>query len=81
MLKKYRKAQPSFILHLHPQYFRFDQQDGSFSYTSPMRVLLEHIKNQTVPQEMLEDFHAAGIKFYECKSALLITGDIITNVS
>jgi transcription factor SPT20 len=67
MLRKYRKSAPSFILHLHPTHFRFDQQDGSFSYSSPARILLEHIKNQTVPHEMQEEFHQAGIKFYESR--------------
>lgn len=65
MLRKYRKQPPSFILHLHPTHFRFDQQDGTFSYNSPMRTLLENIKNQTVPHEMQEELHQAGIKFYE----------------
>lgn len=65
MLKKFRKAPPSLILHLHPTHFRFDQQDGSFSYNSAMKVLLEHIKSQTVPHDMLEDLVHAGVKFYE----------------
>ncbi|KAL9117264.1 MAG: hypothetical protein Q9187_006204, partial [Circinaria calcarea] len=65
MLKKFRKASPSLILHLHPTHFRFDQQDGSFSYNSAMKVLLEHIKSQTVPHDMLEDLVHAGVKFYE----------------
>jgi transcription factor SPT20 len=65
MLKKYRNSPPSFILHLHPTHFRFDQQEGSFSYNSPMRSLLEHIKASTVPHEMIDDFLTAGIKFYE----------------
>ncbi|MCJ1315003.1 Transcription factor spt20 [Xylographa vitiligo] len=65
MLKKYRKAAPSLILHLHPTHFRFDLQDGSFSYNSPMRMLLEHVKSQTVPHDMLDELKHAGVKFYE----------------
>jgi transcription factor SPT20 len=70
-LKKYRKSPPSLILHLHPTHFRFEQQDGSFSYTSPIRVLLEHIRAQTVPHEMLDDLVQAGIKFYESRGPLM----------
>ena len=65
ILKKFRNRPASFTLHLHPSHFRFEEQDGSFSYDSPMRVLLEHIKDQTVPADMIEDFLAAGIKFYD----------------
>ena len=65
MLRKYRKHPPSFTLHLHPTHFRFDDQDGSFSYNSPMKVLLEHIRSQTVPHIMLDDLQTAHIKFYE----------------
>lgn len=65
MLKKFRKASPSLVLHLHPTHFRFDQQDGTFSYNSAMKVLLEHVKSQTVPHDMLEDLGHAGVKFYE----------------
>ena len=65
MLKRHRKSAPSFILHLHPTYFRLDQQEGSFSYNSPARKLLQHVKDQTVPHDMLEELHQAGVKFYE----------------
>lgn len=65
ILKKYRNAAPSLIVHLHPTHFRFEQQDGSFSYNSPMKIILEHIKLSTVPHDLMEEFAAAGIKFYE----------------
>ena len=65
ILKKYRSKQPSLIIHLHPTHFRFDQQDGSFSYNSPMKFILEHLKSQTVPHDMIEELQAAGVRFYE----------------
>lgn len=65
ILKKYRKQSPSLIIHLHPTHFRFDQQDGSFSYNSPMKFVLEHLKSQTVPHDMVEELQIAGVKFYE----------------
>ena len=65
ILKKYRGQQPSLIIHLHPTNFRFDQQDGSFPYNSPMKVVLEHLKAQTVPHDMVDELTNAGVKFYE----------------
>ena len=32
-----------------------------------MKVLLEHIKNQTIPHDMLDELHGRGYKFYESK--------------
>ena len=65
ILRKYRTKPPSLIVHLHPTHFRFDQQDGSFSYNSPMKFILEHLKSQTLPHDMLEELQAANVKFYE----------------
>ncbi|KAL8739444.1 MAG: hypothetical protein Q9190_007753 [Brigantiaea leucoxantha] len=65
ILKKFRKAVPSLVIHLHPTHFRFDQQDGSFSYNSPMKIILEHLKLQTVPHDMVEELLLAGVKFYD----------------
>ena len=65
ILKKYRGQQPSLIIHLHPTNFRFEQQNGSFSYSSPMKVVLEHLKSQTVPHNMIDELMAAGVKFFE----------------
>ena len=65
ILKKYKGVAPSLTIHLHPTLFRFDQQDGSFSYNSPMRFVLEHLRDQTVPHDMIEELNQAGVKFYE----------------
>ncbi|KAI4170128.1 MAG: hypothetical protein LQ348_007168, partial [Seirophora lacunosa] len=65
ILKKYKNKSPSLIIHLHPTFFRFDQQDGNFPYTSPMKVVLDHLRSQTVPHDMVEELNAAGVKFYE----------------
>ena len=40
-----------------------------------MRFLLEHIKNETVPHDMMEELIAGGVKFYESinlESALVV---------
>ncbi|KAL8918210.1 MAG: hypothetical protein Q9208_007486 [Pyrenodesmia sp. 3 TL-2023] len=65
ILKKYRGSQPSLIVHLHPTFFRFDQQDGNWPYESDMKSFLEHLVSQTVPHDMIEELHNAGVTFYE----------------
>ncbi|PYH49405.1 uncharacterized protein BP01DRAFT_76536 [Aspergillus saccharolyticus JOP 1030-1] len=65
ILKKFSKQPPSLILHLHPTHFRFEQQDGSFPYNSEMKVIIEHIRSQTVPHDMMEELLRANVRFYE----------------
>lgn len=65
ILKKYRGNPPSLVIHLHATHFRFDQQDGSFSYQSEMRVFIEHLQKKTIPHDMLEEFRKSGVKFYD----------------
>lgn len=65
ILKKYAKAPPSLIVHLHTTHFRFEQQDGSFPYNSEMKVVIEHIRAGTVPHDMVEELLRAGVRFYE----------------
>ncbi|RQM07694.1 hypothetical protein DH86_00001712, partial [Scytalidium sp. 3C] len=65
ILKKYRGNPPSLIIHLHPTHFRFDQQEGSFSYKSPMRILIEHLKLRTIPHDLIEYFVQSDVPFYE----------------
>src|SRR5579859_5277565 len=63
ILKKFRGQPPSLILHLHPTHFRFDQQDGSFSYKSPMKMVIEHIRQRTIPHDLLE--FMPDVPFYD----------------
>lgn len=65
VLKRHRSKPPSLILHLHSTHFRFDTQDVSFSYNSPMKFILEHLKAQTIPHGMMEELVAAGTRFYD----------------
>lgn len=65
ILKKFKGCPPSLIVHMHPTGFRFDQQDGNFSYKSPMRVFIEHLRRRTIPHEMLEELEQAGTRFYD----------------
>ncbi|PNS17279.1 hypothetical protein CAC42_6962 [Sphaceloma murrayae] len=65
ILKKFRGKKPSLIVHLHPTFFRFDQQEGTFSYKSEMRTFIEHVSKETVPHEMVDEFLKAGVQFYD----------------
>lgn len=40
-----------------------------------MRVILEHIKAQTVPHDMLEELFQSGVPFYDGKSSRTVCDD------
>ncbi|KAF4121677.1 transcription factor SPT20 [Geosmithia morbida] len=65
VLKKHAGRPPSLIVHLHPTHFRFDGQDGMFSYRSPMSMFIEHIKQRTIPHDILEYLIQADVPFYD----------------
>lgn len=68
ILKKFSGKPPSLIIHLHPTHFRFDQQDGSFGYNSPMKMILEHMKAGTVPHEIMDEMLLGAVPFYDGQS-------------
>ncbi|KHJ30311.1 putative transcription factor spt20 [Erysiphe necator] len=63
ILKKYRNNIPSLVIHLHPTHFRFDNQEGHFPYQSPMRLMIEHLRQRTIPHDLVEYF--GDIPYYE----------------
>lgn len=65
ILRKFKGYTPSLIVHLHPTHFRFDQQDGSFSYHSEMRVFIDHLGKGTIPHDMVEEFRKSEVKYYD----------------
>ncbi|KIW04949.1 uncharacterized protein PV09_04114 [Verruconis gallopava] len=65
ILERHKNDPPSLIVHLHQNHFRFDQQDGNFSYDSEAREFLRHLKERTVPGEpFLSEFYQARVPFY-----------------
>jgi len=68
ILKKFSGKPPSLIIHLHPTHFRFDQQDGSFGYNSPMKIIIEHMKAGTVPHEIMDEMLLGQVPFYDGES-------------
>lgn len=65
ILRKHKGKPPSIIIHLHNLNFRFDGQEGSFAYDSPMKMMLEHMRSSTVPHQMLEELLANNVPFYD----------------
>jgi transcription factor SPT20 len=65
ILRKHKGKPPSMTIHLHPSHFRFENQDGSFAYDSPMRFVLQHLKRGTVPHEILEELLSTKVQFYD----------------
>lgn len=67
ILAKFKGSQPSLRVHLHTNHFRLNDSQESLSYASPMRELLQHIREKTIPHNMLDEFYASGVPFYDGK--------------
>ena len=65
ILRKHKGKSPSIVIHLHNTHFRFAGQEGSFAYDSPMKFVLEHLRKQTVPHEMLEELLMGNVSWYD----------------
>ncbi|KAF2663383.1 hypothetical protein BT63DRAFT_125978 [Microthyrium microscopicum] len=66
ILKKFRGYPPSLIIHMHSTYFRFDQQDGNFPYSSAAgKSFLKHFKEKTIPHDLVEEFFGSDTPFYD----------------
>lgn len=65
ILRKFSGKPPSLIVHLHSTFFRLDQQEDSFPYKSPMGFLIKHIKEGTIPHDILEELYSANVPFYD----------------
>jgi transcription factor SPT20 len=68
ILRKFNGCRPSMVIHLHQTNFRINDSQDPFSYTSPMKVLLEHLKKNTIPHEMLEELYQYNVQFYDGRS-------------
>lgn len=65
ILEKHKGKAPSLTVHLHQTHFRFEGQDGSFAYDSPMKFLVGHLRNQTVPHEIIEELLPPTVPWYD----------------
>jgi hypothetical protein len=67
ILRKFKGSTPSLRVYLHTNHFRINDSQESFNYASPMKELLTHIREKTVPHNMLSEFYEAGMPFYDSK--------------
>ncbi|KAJ4360145.1 uncharacterized protein N0V89_000705 [Didymosphaeria variabile] len=65
ILKTFNGRPPSLRIYLYQSHFRLNDSQETLSYASPMRELLDHLKQKTVPHNMLEELHAMGVQFYD----------------
>src|SRR4051812_36047653 len=71
VLAKFKGCQPSLRIHLHANHFRINDSQESLSYASPMKELLQHIRDKTVPHNMLDELYMQYIPFYDGTSCSL----------
>lgn len=64
-IRKRNHGEASLTLHLHTHHCRFEHQNGVFLYDSPIRGLLESIKDARLPVELLDLLDATAVKYYE----------------
>jgi transcription factor SPT20 len=65
ILKKFSGMPPSLVLHLHANYFRLGQQEDHLTYDSPLTVILQHVRNHTVPHELIEELNEINVPWYD----------------
>jgi transcription factor SPT20 len=67
ILAKFNGQPPSLRVYLHANHFRINDSQDSLSYASPMKELLQHIRERTVPHNMLDELYALNVPFYDSK--------------
>ncbi|CAH7686135.1 Spt20 family-domain-containing protein [Phakopsora pachyrhizi] len=67
LLKRYRKDSPSLVMHLHTSGFKFGQKDSSnlHSYDGEMKHWMDCIREQRIPNELLDVLDESNIRFYD----------------
>ncbi|KAG1089678.1 hypothetical protein G6F42_019914 [Rhizopus arrhizus] len=65
LLKRHQKDPPSLCLHLYPTYFKFEHEDGFFSYKSQFKDFLACIKDKRLPGDLMDVFDQAQCRYYD----------------
>ncbi|CBX99509.1 hypothetical protein IAQ61_005238 [Plenodomus lingam] len=65
VLAKYSGKPPSLRVFLHPNHFRINDSQETLSYASPMKELLQAIRDKVVPHNMVEDLLELNIPWYD----------------
>ncbi|KAL0096585.1 Spt20 family-domain-containing protein [Phycomyces blakesleeanus] len=68
LIQRHANEPPSLVLHLYPTYFKFEHEDGFFSYKSQFKILIDFlssIKNKQLPADLMDVFDEASCRYYE----------------
>ncbi|KAF5849475.1 hypothetical protein GGP41_006439 [Bipolaris sorokiniana] len=65
ILAKHKGKPPSLRVYLHPKHFRLNDSQETLSYASPMRELLQAIKDKVVPHNMVEELYEFNTPWYD----------------
>ncbi|WAR60455.1 hypothetical protein PtB15_9B394 [Puccinia triticina] len=66
MLKRYRKEPPSLTMHLYSAGFRLGTKDSNLhAYDGEMKHWMDCIREQKMPNELLDVLDELGIRFYD----------------
>jgi transcription factor SPT20 len=65
ILAKHKGKPPSLRVYLHPKHFRLNDSQETLSYASPMRELLQAIKDKEVPHNMVEELYEFNTPWYD----------------
>ena len=65
ILAKHKGKPPSLRVYLHPKHFRLNDSQETLSYASPMRELLQAIKDKQVPHNMVEELYEFNTPWYD----------------
>ncbi|KAG1221156.1 hypothetical protein G6F35_006192 [Rhizopus arrhizus] len=64
LLKRHAHDPPSLCLHLYSTYFKFEHEDGFFSYKSQFKDFLACIKEKRLPGDLMDVFNEASCRYY-----------------
>ncbi|PVU89567.1 hypothetical protein BB559_005060 [Furculomyces boomerangus] len=64
-LKKYRNSPASLIVHLFESYFKFEKQEGVFSYNDTTKFFFNSLNEGRIPIELLSIISDVQCKLYE----------------
>ncbi|RCH81809.1 Transcription factor spt20, partial [Rhizopus azygosporus] len=65
LLKRHSQDPPSLCLHLYSTYFKFEHEDGFFSYKSQFKDFLLCIKERRLPGDLMDVFNEASCRYYD----------------
>ena len=65
ILARHKGKPPSLRVYLHPKHFRLNDSQETLSYASPMRELLQAIKDKEVPHNMVEELYEFNTPWYD----------------